>query len=173
VLRKRPPRARLTPAQAADPAAALAAAVSALAQRDYCSGELAQRLAAQGFATEVVQAALTDLRARGYLDDARYARQYVSYHAERGQGPLRIGSELQRLGLSAELVDTALDQYAEAQGGWARLACEVRIRRFGLTEPRAWAQKAKQARFLQYRGFSTDHIRCALGPGLEPWSEVE
>jgi regulatory protein len=147
--------------------------VTALAQRDYCSGELAQRLVAQGFATEVVQAALTDLRARRYLDDARYAQQYVSHHAERGQGPLRIGSELQRLGLSGEFVDAALHEYAEAQGGWGRLAREVRIRRFGLTEPRAWAQKAKQARFLQYRGFSTDHIRCALGSGLEAWGEVE
>ncbi len=173
MLRKRPRRARLTSAQAADPAAALAAAVTALAQRDYCGAELAQRLAAQGFAAEGVQAALTDLRARGYVDDARFVQQFVSYHAERGRGPLRIGTELQRLGLSAELVDAALDQYAEAHGGWGRLAREVRIRRFGLTEPRAWAQKAKQARFLQYRGFSTDHIRCALGSGPEAWGEVE
>jgi regulatory protein len=152
-------------AQADDPAAALAAAVSALAQRDYCSGELALRLTAQGFAGEVVQTALTDLRARRYLDDERYAQQYVANHAERGQGPLRIQDDLQRIGLAAELIDGALEQYAEAQGGWGRLAREVRIRRFGLIEPRGWAQKAKQVRFLQYRGFSTDHIRCALGAG--------
>jgi len=163
VLRKRPPRAKLTEAQAADPAAALAAAVSALAQRDYCSGELAARLATRGYGAEAVAAALADLTERRFLDDARYAQQHISYHAERGQGPLRIARELHQLGLSEELIDSALDEYAQEHGNWGRLAREVRIRRFGLAEPAGFAQKAKQARFLQYRGFSTDHIRSALG----------
>jgi SOS response regulatory protein OraA/RecX len=65
--------------------------------------------------------------------------------------------------LSEGLIDAALDEYAQAHGDWSRLAREVRIRRFGLAAPGDWAQKTKQARFLQYRGFSTDHIRSALG----------
>ena len=153
----------MTEAQAADPAGALAAAVSALAQRDYCSAELAARLTARGYAAAAVAAALADLTERQYLDDARYAQQYVAYHAERGQGPLRIGRDLLQLGLSEGGIDAALEQYAQEHGDWGRLAREVRIRRFGLSEPANFAQKAKQARFLQYRGFSTDHIRSALG----------
>lgn len=163
MLRKRPPRAKPSAAQAADPAAALAAAVTALSQRDYCSGALGARLTAQGFAQEAVAAALADLLERGYVDDARYAQQYVSYHAERGQGPLRIRRELLDLTLSHALIEAALDEYAQAHGGWGRLAREVRSRRFGLAPPKGWPQTAKQARFLQYRGFSTDHIRSALG----------
>jgi regulatory protein len=38
----------------------------------------------------------------------------------------------------------------------------VRRRKFGDDLPRAMAERAKQARFLQYRGFSTDHIRVAM-----------
>jgi regulatory protein len=163
VLRKRAPRARLDQAQAADPAAALAAAVSALSQRDYCSRALAARLAAHGFHAEAVEAAIADLSERRYLDDVRYGQQYVAYHAERGQGPLRISRELLELGLSEDLIEAALDNYAREHGDWDRLAREVRIRRFGLEAPSGWAQKAKQARFLQYRGFSIDHIRSALG----------
>jgi len=142
---------------------ALAAAVSALSQRDYCSGELAQRLGAQGFEAPAIEAALADLRERRYLDDERYARQYVSYQAERGQGPLRIGVELKQLGVDETLVEAALQHHAEEHGEWGRFASEVRIRRFGLARPTSWAQRVKQARFLQYRGFSTDHIRAALG----------
>jgi regulatory protein len=163
VQRKRPPKAKLTEAQAADPDAALAAAVSALSQRDYGSRELAARLTMQGYAAEAVATALADLIERHYLDDARYAQQYVSLHADRGHGPVRISHELLQLGLSDSLIDAALDGYAQDNGGWGRLAREVRIRRFGLAQPINWAQKAKQARFLQYRGFSTDHIRSALG----------
>ena len=163
MLRKRAPRAKLTEAQAADSGAALAAAVSALAQRDYCSGELRTRLTTLGYTAEAVDTAVCDLLERRYLDDGRYAQQYVSYHAERGQGPMRISHELRQLGLSEALIDGALDQYAQEHGDWGRLAREVRIRRFGLAQPLSWAQKSKQARFLQYRGFSTDHIRSALG----------
>ena len=52
-----------------------------------------------------VIAELIDERA---LDDARYVKNYVSYHADRGQGPLRIAADLKALGLPADLVDTAL-----------------------------------------------------------------
>jgi len=35
--------------------------------------------------------------------------------------------------------------------------------KFGLEAPASWAQRARRARFLQYRGFSSDHIRAATG----------
>ena len=41
-------------------------------------------------------------------------------------------------------------------------------RRFGADLPDTWPEKAKQARFLQYRGFSGDQIRAALGPDFDP-----
>jgi SOS response regulatory protein OraA/RecX len=34
--------------------------------------------------------------------------------------------------------------------------------------PESWSDKARQARFLQYRGFSSDHIRFALGSDFDP-----
>ena len=46
-------------------------------------------------------------------------------------------------------------------------AREARIRRFGPEVPLERAQKVRQARFLQYRGFSSDHIRSALGPDFD------
>jgi regulatory protein len=39
----------------------------------------------------------------------------------------------------------------------------VRTAKFGRQPPASWADKARQARFLQYRGFSSDHIRAATG----------
>jgi regulatory protein len=101
---------------------------------------------------------LAQLIERGYVNDERYAMQFVSYHSERGFGPLRIRRDLEQLGVGAELIETAL-----AGTDWAQLARELRIRRFGLAVPKRWPEKAREARFLQYRGFSTDHIRSALG----------
>jgi regulatory protein len=159
VLRKRQPRRRATSEQASDPAAALAAAVTLLARREFCSIELAARLAARGFEPETVRATLEELIERRYLDDERYARQFVVIHAERGQGPLRIRRDLAELGLPAELIDTHLASH----GDWAALAHRVVTRRFGAAPPRNWPDKARRMRFLQYRGFANEHIRSAVG----------
>jgi regulatory protein len=97
------------------------------------------------------------------LDDARFAQNYVTWHAGRGQGPIRIGAELKRLGVSAELVQAALG----AESDWRAQALRVRTAKFGGQAPATWAAKARQARFLQYRGFSADHIRAAIGADLE------
>ncbi|MGH8285439.1 MAG: regulatory protein RecX [Steroidobacteraceae bacterium] len=152
------------PEKAADAQAVRAAAVALLARRDFASGELREKLEAQGYDRATVAEAVTELVEGRVLDDARYAENYVGYHADRGQGPIRIAADLKALGLDAELIDAAL----EAGPDWRARAREVRIRRFGIPEPKTWAGKGKQARFLQYRGFSSDHIRAALGADFDP-----
>jgi regulatory protein len=133
--------------------------VALLARRDYCTSELTARLIARGYEPEAVRVSLEELHDRHYLDDERYVRQLVASHARRGHGPLRIRHELTELGFSAEATETALAEH----GDWATLAQQARARRFGPTPPRDWGEKARQARFLQYRGFSNDEIRSALG----------
>ncbi|MGA8707829.1 MAG: regulatory protein RecX [Steroidobacteraceae bacterium] len=130
-----------------------------LSRRDFCVRELHEHLQAQGYEAPVVQQVVAELRERGFVDDERYAQQYVALHAERGHGPLRIGRELDALGINPALVEATL----AAAEDWSRRAREQRIRRFGLELPTDWPGKARQARFLQYRGFSNDHIRAALG----------
>jgi len=132
-------------------------------RRDYASGELTHRLEAKGYDRETVAALVQDLIRRRVLDDVRYAENYVSFHSERGEGPERIREDLLGLGLPAGLVEDAL----KAGPDWRQLAREQRSRRFGPEVPRSWPEKARQARFLQYRGFSSDHIRAALGADFD------
>jgi len=133
--------------------------VTLLARRDFCSSELTARLNSQGFDEHAIRAAIDELSDRHYLDDARYARQFVTLHSERGHGPLRIRHDLNALGMTEQHIESALDE----QGDWAARAQALRVRRFGPEAPKSWAEKARQARFLQYRGFSNDDIRSALG----------
>jgi regulatory protein len=154
---------RRTAAVPANPAEARSVAIGLLARRDYATGELRLRLGRKGFHAEVVEATIAELIEERALDDGRYAGNYVSYCASRGRGPLRIAAELKALELPADLIDAAL------AGGpdWGSLAGEVRNRKFGPEPPADWPEKARQARFLQYRGFSSDHIRLALGADLD------
>ena len=142
-----------------DAEAALTAATALLARRDFPSAELCEKLRARAFDEETAAAVIANLRRQGALNDERYAQNYVAYHAGRGQGPVRIAAELRRQGLAAAIVDGAL----AAGPDWRALASKTRSARFGRQPPANWAEKARQARFLQYRGFSSDHIRAATG----------
>jgi regulatory protein len=87
----------------------------------------------------------------------------VSYHAARGQGPIRIGRELRAFKLGAELIDRFLDEGHD----WVARAREARQKKFGRAMPQNYAEKAKQARFLQYRGFTGSQIRTCLGTDID------
>lgn len=165
--RRRPGRAaagQTGPDHRGDAAAARLAAIPWLARRDYCSAELRERLAAAGYEPAAVEGALERLRAERAVDDGRYAERYVAYQAGRGQGPVRIRRELLDVGIPPDLVEQAL----AAEADWPGRAREARIRRFGADVPRSWKDKGRQAKFLQYRGFSADHIRFALGSDFDP-----
>ncbi len=154
---------RPRPEAAGDPHSARAAAVALLARRDHFSGELRRKLLERGFEPAAAAAALEALAAERLLDDARCLERFVAYRAERGQGPQRIALDLKAQGVAPELIGPAL----EAGPDWRTLARAVRRRRFGAAAPASWAEKARQARFLQYRGFSSDDIRAAIGAELE------
>ena len=141
-----------------------AAALTLLARRDFLTGELGAKLQAAGCDREAAAALIAQLVQERLLDDARYAERYVASRAERGQGPVRIAAELASLGAPRELIDAAL----ESGPDWRAAAGTVRRRKFGAAPPGSRAEKARQARFLQYRGFSSDHIRAATGADLEP-----
>jgi regulatory protein len=160
---RRPAKRERAPAEAADPRAIRQTALKHLARRDHATGELQRKLRDQGFAAEIVDSVLAELTSKHFLDDERYVEHFVSYHAARGQGPARIRAELRQLGLAEESVDRQLDAVAD----WRAQARTARRKKFGAELPRDFRQRAKQARFLEYRGFSTEHIRAALEGDVE------
>ena len=149
---------------AADPTAAETAALGFLARREYSVLELRNRLARQGYSEEAVGTAIAELLAAGTLSDQRFAATYASLHAGRRQGPVRIAADLRRVGVAVELIQSALTDVTD----WAATARALRIRRFGAKSPATWSERARQARFLQYRGFSSEQIRSALGGDIDP-----
>jgi regulatory protein len=155
----RPPRRPIDPERRGNLQAVRGAAYALLARRDFTTGELRERLAAKGWDPDAVARAIAELLEERMLDDVRYASNYVAYHAARGRGPIRIGAELRARIVPAELIEAALASVPD----WCAHARTARIRKFGPKAPAAWPEKGRQARFLQYRGFSSDHIRAALG----------
>jgi regulatory protein len=150
--------------KAADPGAVRLAALALLGRRDFPSGELRDKLLELGYEADPIADALLELTQERLVDDARYAANFTAYHAQRGHGPMRIRQLLKSAGVASELIAAALD----AGPDWQQVARELRNRRFGNEIPGNWSDRARQMRFLQYRGFSNDHIRSALGTSADP-----
>jgi regulatory protein len=142
-----------------DPRAARAAALDALARRDYASEDLRRKLLEKGYDVAVVAPLLDALRAEKLLDDRRYAENFVAYHAARGQGPLRVRADLRRHGLEGALAQECLDAFPD----WIGQLRKAQQKKFGAKPPSNYADQQRQAKFLGYRGFTSAQIRTALG----------
>ncbi len=133
-----------------------------LARREHSVLELRRKLAARDFDSAEIDTTLAELQADGLLSDARFAEAFVRGRIRRGQGPLKICLELASRGVAGELATEVL-----AGEDWAALAKAARRKRFGQNPPREYRERARQARFLQQRGFAMEHIQAALGAAAD------
>ncbi len=138
------------------------AALALLAGRDFARRELVQRLLKRGHPAVLVASVVEALAAEQLLSESRFVEQFVRQHAARGHGPVRIRAELRQRGVADDEIDAAIDTAGE---DWVAGAREARRRKFGVSPPGDYRERARQARFLQYRGFSAEQVRAALGPG--------
>jgi regulatory protein len=158
----------LSEVEIGDPNHSHAYAVALLARRDYSTRELRSKLKERGYLEHAIEPVLIDLEETRKLDDARYGANVVASRSRRAQGPARIRQELKRKGVASETIEQAIaGGEGEQVPDFAQLARQARVRKFGPELPTDRKEKARQARFLQYRGFSTDHIRAALDGDLE------
>ena len=144
---------------AVDEPACTRAALELLARREHSRRELARKLAARGFPDDVVTSVLEELERTCALADARFTDSFVRSRIGKGQGPQRIRAELAQRGITDEEADGVL---RAADVDWLATIRAVRAKRFGAELPREYAERARQARFLQYRGFEAAQIRAAL-----------
>ena len=136
-------------------------ALGYLTRREYSRAELYRKL--QPYAgDENLDALLDEFKQSDWLSDARYTDQMV--HARKGKyGSMKVAHELRAQGVAEELVDKAV---AEVSAEEKAAALNLWSKKFG-GAPQSREEWAKQARFLQSRGFSTETIKTVLRGELE------
>lgn len=130
-----------------------------LARREHSLAELRVKLKGRSYSREEIDRTLGDLAREGLASDERFVESFVATRKRKGQGPVRIRTELERRGIAAELIATQLEVNV---ADWDELARAVRRKKFGAGAPRDYREWTRQARFLQYRGFSGEQIRRVL-----------
>ena len=137
-------------------------AMDFLARREYGQKELVNKLANKGFDRGTAEQAIIKLTQDGLQSDQRFAESFVQSRINQGKGPVRIRLELAERGIGDAATEFAIEA---AAANWHALARDIRRRKFGREIPTDFKAKAKQMRFLQYRGFEPDHIQVAVGSG--------
>lgn len=132
-------------------------ALDYLGKREYSYFELTQKLRPFTEEPNDIPAILDDFKNRGWLSDARFTEQLV--HARQSKfGSARVANELREKGVANDLIVNALEEVKVNEFDFAREVCRKKFK----ASPSSREDWAKQARFLQGRGFGFDVIKKVL-----------
>ena len=129
-------------------------AYKAVARRERTVAELRTALERRRVEPDAIEAAVEELTAAGFLDDACYAIRFAEDKRELAQwGSDRIARDLTRRGVTADLIDAALcDRTRQAELGTALILLEQRFP----SPPADDRERDRAWRLLVRRGFAPE-----------------
>jgi regulatory protein len=133
-------------------------AMRLLARREHSRAELVRKLGQSGFDECDIQPLLDEFEEKRWLSDRRFAESWVADHRSKA-GSVKLAHELRQRGVSEAIIDDVLNDSRDSEVERARLVWQ---KKFGVA-PTDIADKAKQMRFLQGRGFAPEVIWRVIG----------
>jgi regulatory protein len=151
------------PRQLGSESALYDAAIKILMRRAHSVHEMKQALARRCEDDKLIRAVLDRLKQNGYIDDARYAKQFARQRtASRKQGKFRVARDLRARGVPDRHIESALEEAAQDTDERAvvRQRIERKLRSYkGEIDDR---KLASIYRSLLRAGFSAELIRREL-----------
>ena len=160
-----------------------------LSRREYGKAELKQKLLDKEQDPDKIDDLLDEFEEKGYQSDYRTTLMLIRENIRKGRGRGRIKQEFYRKKIAmpanidelidmanaeseefSEFIDDSADNLVEGVD-WLKLAVSARTKKYGDDIPIEQKDKARQLRFLQYRGFNTDICFEALNYTLETLDE--
>lgn len=132
-------------------------AFALLTRRDYSKADLEAKLNQYAINPEEVANLVDELAQQNYQSDQRVAELTLASQLRKGKGLQRIKQALKAKQLDTELITEELSEV-----DWLDQAYQLKIKKFGMEVEMDPKLKAKQIRFLQYRGFDMDVIMKAV-----------
>ncbi len=127
-------------------------ALRLLNRRDYPEKEIREKLIKKfgDKETQKIEAVITYLKEKRFVDDERYSENYAYFKLKRGYGKRRIEHELKNKGIDEKLIQNAID-------GACEQAEDVFLKRLKQLEGKK-RKRAKLYQFMLRRGFESEKI---------------
>lgn len=139
-------------------------AMNLLKSRDYTVKQLRDKLREGGYPEETVETALSYVAEYHYIDDLRYASQYIS-EKEGTRSRRRIEQDLLGRGIDRGTLEKAWREWEEVGGAQdeQRMIRELLEKRHYDPETANIREKQRTYAFLMRRGFSGEQVRKEMG----------
>ncbi|MDD6156577.1 MAG: RecX family transcriptional regulator [Lachnospiraceae bacterium] len=135
-----------------------------LKSRDYTEAQLIRKLKEGGYPKEVIAMAVAYVKDFHYIDDRRYAIQYISYHSQ-DKSRKRIMLDLQNKGIAQEIAEFAYEEVLESGDLMPQEELIMKFLQKKHYDPQTadYSDKQKIYRYLLGKGFTMEQIRHAIG----------
>lgn len=132
-------------------------AFAVLTRKEYSRIDLIEKLMLRAQNRDEVITLVEEFAAANYQSDDRMAEMVVRSQVRKGKGPQRI-----KLALKSKSLDIAHVNEDLKEIDWLAQAYALKVKKYGVDVAKEPKLKAKQIRFLQYRGFDLDVIFKAI-----------
>ena len=138
-------------------------AMNLLQKREYTAAALREKLRDGEYPEACVEEAVAYVESYGYVDDRRYARDYIVYNMNR-KSRVRIEQDLMRKGIGRDIIEAAFEELEQSGTGQDETAMIVKLLEKKKYDVRTASKQDKQRMygFLYRKGFHTDAISRAL-----------
>lgn len=141
------------------PSRCIKRAMNLLQKKSFAEKELRNKLAEGGYPGGIIDNAIEYVRSYGYIDDVRYASDYIRYHSSEGRGKGRIRADLFRKGISDDDFEKAWSETFElGLVADSRDAIRELLEKKHYSDDMDIKEKNRIIAFLMRRGFSSDDI---------------
>lgn len=138
-------------------------AMNLLQKREYTSAGLREKLREGEYPEACIEEALAYVESYGYVDDLRYAKDFIVYNLDR-KSRMRIEQDLQRKGIRKDTVRAVFDELEEQgtrQDETAMIKALLEKKKYdGKTAD--GQEKQRMYAFLYRKGFHAEAINRAL-----------
>ena len=138
-------------------------AMNLLQKKDYTTRQLKDKLEEGLYPKELVDEAIEYVSSYKYLDDERYARDYINYHMST-RSKNRIVQDLVTKGISKDMLMPIMEELYDEESGDVELdqVKALLIKKRYDPDTTDFKEKQKIMAFLMRRGFQMSTIRKAM-----------
>lgn len=134
-----------------------------LQSKDYTRRQLEDKLIQGEYPQQCIEEAIAYVESYGYIDDERYAREFIEYHIQ-NKSRSRIEMDLMKKGIGREIIQKAFDTLQElgVESNEMELVIELLKKKKYSANIATKQEQQKMYGFLYRKGFHSDVISRAL-----------
>ncbi len=132
-----------------------------LTYRARSAKEVTDYLKRKGYEVNVAEAVLKEMKEYGYIEDYKFASDFISYRKMNGQGVKKVRFELQMKGVRKQVIDELISEMFDSEEDLLRIR-DLLAKRMpcGDQIDQRWVNR--QIGYLKRKGFQDELILKAL-----------